>query len=47
MIIIADTTPLHYLILIGEADVLEKMFGRVIVPQAVIDELRRARANAL
>lgn len=44
MIIIADTTPLHYLILIGEADVLEKMFGPVIVPQAVIDELRRAEA---
>ncbi len=41
MIVIADTTPLHYLILIGEAEILKKLFGRVIVPQAVVDELHR------
>jgi len=43
MIVIADTTPLHYLILIGEVEVLKKMFGSVILPQAVIDELTRDR----
>lgn len=43
MIIIADTTPIHYLILIGKAEVLKELFGRVIVPQAVIDELTRDR----
>lgn len=39
MIIIADTTPLHYLIEIEEIHILEELFGRVIIPQAVFDEL--------
>lgn len=43
MIIIADTTPLHYLVLIGEAAVLEELFGSIIIPQAVFDELHRDR----
>jgi predicted nucleic acid-binding protein len=43
MIIIADTTPLHYLILIGEVEVLKELFGSIIIPQAVFDELRRDR----
>jgi predicted nucleic acid-binding protein len=43
MIIVADTTPIHYLILIGEAEVLKEMFGRIIIPQAVVDELCRDR----
>lgn len=43
MIIIADTTPLHYLILIGEAEVLKELFGRVVIPPAVADELNKDR----
>jgi predicted nucleic acid-binding protein len=43
MIIIADTTPLHYLVLIGEVEVLKELFGSIIIPQAVLDELRRDR----
>lgn len=43
MIIVADTTPIHYLALIGEAEVLKEMFGGVIIPQAVLDELQRDR----
>lgn len=43
MIIIADTTPLNYLVLIGEAAGLEELFGSIILPQAVFDELRRDR----
>lgn len=39
MIVIADTTPIHYLVLIGEADLLPRLFGTVIVPQAVLNEL--------
>ena len=35
MIIIADTTPLHYLVLIGEVEVLKELFGSIIIPQAV------------
>jgi predicted nucleic acid-binding protein len=42
MIIIADTTPLNYLILIGEVDALRQLYGSVIVPPAVREELTRA-----
>ena len=47
MIIVADTTPIHYLILIGEIEVLKELFGRVIIPQAVFDELHRDRTPPL
>lgn len=43
MIVVADTSPLNYLILIGHADVLGALFERVLVPQAVLDELSSAR----
>lgn len=46
MIVISDTTPLNYLILIGEAEVLTRLYGRLIVPQAVHDELSRPAAPA-
>lgn len=38
MIIVSDTTPLHYLIQIGQIDVLEKLFGQVVIPHAVFSE---------
>lgn len=38
-VIIADTTPLHYLTLIGEAHILPALFGNVIIPQIVLSEL--------
>jgi len=44
MIIIADTGPIHYLILINEIEVLETLAGRVIVPHAVFQELQAAGA---
>ena len=40
-IIISDTSPLHYLVLIGEAEILPALYGQVLVPLAVIEELRR------
>ncbi len=46
MIVIADTSPLNYLILIGEENLLPKLFGRVIIPNAVFDELQNAGASA-
>jgi predicted nucleic acid-binding protein len=46
MIVVAETTPLNYLILIGEIDVLAKLYGRVVIPQAVQEELMRSRAPA-
>ncbi len=30
MIIVADTSPINYLILIQEVDILPKMYGRVV-----------------
>lgn len=39
MLVISDTSPLNYLILTDSAHVLHVMYGRVIVPQAVAEEL--------
>jgi predicted nucleic acid-binding protein len=44
MIVVADTTPVNYLILIGEIDVLAKLYGRVVIPRAVHEELADSRA---
>ena len=40
MIVIADTSPLNYLVLIGEAEILQRLYHRVIIPEAVLRELR-------
>ena len=45
MIVISDTSPLNYLILIGEQELLPKLFGRIIIPSAVFDELQNAGAS--
>ena len=44
MIVVADTTPINYLILIEEIEVLPKLYGRVVIPPAVREELMRPRA---
>jgi predicted nucleic acid-binding protein len=44
MIVIADTSPLHYLILLEHAEVLRKLYGRVIIPEAVALELKSQKA---
>ena len=44
MIVIADTGPVNYLILIGEIEILPALFQRVVVPASVCEELRRPRA---
>ena len=46
MIVVADTTPLNYLILIGEIEVLPRLYGRVVIPPAVHEELAHSRAPA-
>ena len=40
MIVIADTTPLNHLILIDQANILETLYGRVVVPSTVLSELQ-------
>jgi predicted nucleic acid-binding protein len=44
MIVIADTSPLNYLILIGEIDVLRRLYGQVVIPEAVLRELLNPEA---
>lgn len=43
-VVVSDTTPLHYLILIGRDSVLEKLYGKIILPPAVLQELRHPAA---
>lgn len=38
-VVVSDSTPLHYLVLIGQVSVLEKLYGQVIVPPTVLQEL--------
>jgi predicted nucleic acid-binding protein len=44
MIVVADSGPLHYLILLEQVDLLRRFYGQVLVPQAVADELSTAGA---
>ena len=44
MIVVADTSPLNYLILIGHVDLLPYFYGTVNVPPAVWSELNDTRA---
>lgn len=44
MIVVSDTTPLNYLILINAVEILPKLFDEVFVPPAVLRELADARA---
>ncbi|WP_089406642.1 hypothetical protein [Granulicella rosea] len=44
MIVVADTTPLNYLILLGFSDALREIYGRVLVPHAVLKEMLRPEA---
>ena len=43
MIVVADTSPLRYLILIEHVHVLPALYGNVVVPPAVIVELNQER----
>lgn len=46
MIVIADTSPLHYLILVQAVDVLPRLFQSVLIPQEVCSELQHRNAPA-
>ena len=39
MIAVADTSPINYLVLIGEQELLPALFGQVVIPLAVLEEL--------
>ena len=40
MIVVADTSPLNYLIQIDCDSLLPRLFGRIIIPRSVMEELR-------
>jgi hypothetical protein len=44
MIVVSDTSPLNYLVLIEFQDLLPNLFGRILIPTAVDHELRSAAA---
>ena len=44
MIVVAATSPINYLVLIGHIEILPAIYGEVLVPQAVIDELQDSDA---
>jgi len=44
MIVVADTSPINYLILISEISILERMYQQVVLPRAVYAELVRPAA---
>jgi predicted nucleic acid-binding protein len=44
MIVVADTSPLNYLILLGHAELLPRLYGEVLIPEAVALELLASEA---
>lgn len=46
MIVVADSGPLHYLILLEHTELLQRLYGQVLVPEPVAKELSAARAPA-
>jgi predicted nucleic acid-binding protein len=37
--VVSDTSPLRYLIAVGQADLIDKLFNQVLIPPAVREEL--------
>lgn len=44
MIVVADTTPLNYLIRLDLSNILREVYGRVLVPSAVLVEMQHPEA---
>lgn len=44
MVVVSDTSPISALLQVGHLELLPKLFGRVVVPEKVLEELRGLRA---
>jgi len=44
MTVVADTTPLNYLILIDLTQIVSELFGQITIPRAVLNELQSPQA---
>ena len=40
MIVVSDTSPICYLLLINQIDILQSLYDSVIIPQSVANELK-------
>jgi predicted nucleic acid-binding protein len=47
MIVISDTSPICYLLLINQIDILRTLYHQVIIPQAVADELMASESPSI
>ena len=47
MIVVCDTSPICYLLLIGEIALLPQLYNQVLIPQAVQQELADERSPAI
>jgi predicted nucleic acid-binding protein len=45
-VVIADTSPVNYLVLIDEVGILPRLYHRIVIPEAVFKELRDDGAPA-
>ncbi len=43
MIVVSDTVPLRYLIFIDEVNILESLFTKILIPQAVFEDMQRPK----
>ena len=37
--VVSDTSPLNYLVLINQINLLQQLYGRVLIPESVLEEL--------
>jgi len=44
MVVVANTSPINYLVLIGQIEILPRLYTRIAIPPAVLEELKRPAA---
>ena len=47
MIVVSDTSPINYLILTDYVHVLQQLYGHIVLPERVLEELTSAGAPAI
>jgi predicted nucleic acid-binding protein len=46
MVVVADTSQINYLVLIGQIEILPRLYMRILIPPAVLEELKHTVAPA-
>jgi predicted nucleic acid-binding protein len=46
MVVVADTSPINYLVFIKQIDLLTRLYTRILIPPAVLAELQHPLAPA-